>query len=43
MFLDHKKYCLDNLIYMQIMVEVLVVCKTTEVPIIKYQIENLKN
>ncbi len=43
MFLDHKRYCLDNLIYMRIMVETLAVCKATEVLIIKYQVENPKN
>lgn len=43
MFLDHKKYHLDDLIYMQIMVGALVICKTTEIPIVKYQVENLQN
>ena len=43
MFLDYKGYCLDDLIYMRIMVGALAVCETTEVLIIKYQAENLKN
>ncbi len=43
MFLDHKKYLLDNLVYIQIMVETLAVCETTEVLVIKYQAENPKS
>lgn len=43
MFLDHKGYRLDDLIYICIMVEVLAVCETMEVSVIKYQAENPKN
>ncbi len=43
MFLDHKGYCLDDLIYMRIIVRPFVVCETIEVPVIKYQAENPKN
>ncbi len=39
MFLDHKGYRLDDLIYMRIMVGALAVCETTEVPVVKYQAE----
>ena len=43
MFLDHKGYHLDDVIYMRIMVEALAVCKTTEIPVVKYHAKNLKN
>lgn len=43
MFCDHKRYRLDNLIYMQIMFKMLVVCETTEVPVINYKTKNLTN
>lgn len=43
MFLDHKGYRLDDLIYIQIMLGALVIYKTTEVPIVKYQAKNPKN
>ncbi len=43
MFLDHKGYYLDDLIYMQIMIGALAVCEITEVPVVKYQAENPKN
>ena len=43
MFLDHKGYRLDDLIYMRIMVGALAVCETTEVEVVKYQAENPKN
>lgn len=38
-----KGYHLDDVIYMRIMVGALVVCETTEVPVVKYQAENPKN
>ena len=43
MFLDYERYCLDDLIYIRIMVRALVVCKTMKVPVIKYEAENPKN
>lgn len=43
MFLDHKGYHLDNVIYMQIMVWALAVCETTEIPVVKYHAENPEN
>ena len=43
MFVDHKRYHLNNVIYMQIMVGTLAICETTEVLIVKYQAQNSKN
>ena len=43
MFLDHKKYHLDDIIYMQIMVGALAICETMEIPVVKYYGENPKN
>ncbi len=43
MFLDQKKFRFDNFLYMQIILEAFVVCETTKVLLIKYQIENPKN
>lgn len=40
MFLDHKGYHLDDVIYMRIMVGAVAVCETTEIPVVKYHIEN---
>lgn len=37
MFLDHKVYCLENLIYMYIMVKMLVVYKIIWISVSKYQ------
>lgn len=42
MFLDYKKYHLNNLIYIWIMVRALAVCETMEILVIKYQAENPK-
>lgn len=42
LFLNHEVYCLDNIIYMQIMVGALAIYETIKVPVIKYQAENPK-
>ena len=43
MFLDHKGYHLDNLIYRRIIVGALAICETTEIPVVKYYTENPEN
>lgn len=43
MFLDHKGYHLNDVIYMRIIVGELAVYKTTEILIVKYHAENPKN
>lgn len=42
-FLDYKRYYLNNVIYIQIMFKALGICKTIKVPVIKYHAENPKN
>lgn len=43
MFLDHKRYHLDDVIYMRIIVGALAVYETTEILVVKYHAENPEN